>query len=144
MELPPNVFYRLCLPGGAIITANESLPGTGEDSGKVWFIVFAPQFTLSEIVTEGDAEGENRYTTPAKYFVLMRAPDGSIPKEMEIHEVPFDKVLFATRMPVNQLLALEEFNALLNAEVEDDAKKIDLKELLKRGNGQQPAASANP
>lgn len=146
MELPPNVYYQLLLPGNVVIAVNKPLPGTTEGEGKVWFIVFRPQFTTSEIVPgeEGETDGEDQWTTPAKYFILMRDADGSVPKEMQIHEIFADKVLLTSRMPVDQLAACEEFNNLLNAEVEDDAKKIDLKEFLKRVNGQQPAASANP
>lgn len=146
MELPSNVYYQLLLPGNAVIAVNKPLPGTTEAEGKVWFIVFRPQFTTSEVIPgeEGESDGEDQWTTPARYFILMRNADDSLPEEMQIHEIFADKVYLAQRMPVSRVAALEQFNNFLNEEVDDDKKKIDLKELLKRANGQQPAASANP
>lgn len=141
MELPPNVYHRLMLVGGPIIVVDQPLPGGGPEDVKVWLIVYTPAKTDSTLLTgeDGESDGETRWTTPAKYHVLMREADGRLGEAVQVHEVWADKVLLATRMP-SQKAAIEEFEALLREELGDEAK-VDLQNMA-RPNGQQQAGAA--
>ena len=152
MELPPNVFHRLMLVGGAVIAVGGPLPGGGPTDPKVWLIVFTPAKTYSELLTgeegeddkgnpvPGEPEGESRWTTPAKYMILMREHDNKLGEDVQVHEVWADKVLMASRLP-SQSVAIEEFTTLLREELGDDAK-VDLQNLSRPSNGQASTATA--
>jgi hypothetical protein len=139
---PPNIFHRLMLVTGNIIMVGQPLPGGGEKDPKVWLIGFTPTKTDSELLPGGEDEpdGESRWTHPAKYKVLMREADGTLGDEVQVHEVPADKVLLATRL-TSKAVAIEEFTALIREELGEDAP-VDVQGLVARPqNGQQVAAT---
>lgn len=135
--LPPNIYHRLMLANGALITVNSPLPGT--ESPNVWLIVFVPGETESVLFGEGEKddenppEGELRRTVPPKYHLLMHDSDSG-DDGVQIHEIWADKVLLATRLS-SQEAALEEFTALIKEELGSDVP-VELGSFTKKPNGQ--------
>jgi hypothetical protein len=139
--IPPNIFHRLMLITGSMITVGEPLPGGKPADPKVWLIIYTPAKTDSTLLEGGDdaPDGETRWTVSAMYKVLMREADGKLGDEVQIHEIWADKVLVASRLAA-RATAIEEFTALIREETGDDAT-VDLQDLTKGSNGQQPVAA---
>lgn len=143
------MYRRLTFAAGVHFDQGQPFPSKepSADDPKIWLILFQPGFEVASM--EGD--NEDRYTTPAKYLIYMCKADGSMPDEVQVHEVWAEKVHMASRF-ASQDEAIEEIEDVLRSDIGEDADSEDFKTpgsllaaVLKKAsksNGQASASTA--